>query len=112
MQAVLDGLRQSKNIPDGKRNHSLFHIGLEQSPHVDDFESLLDVMRTRNMECTPPLPDEEVVKAAQSAWKYQQEGRNLVGRGRSFVLSHQLFDRLDRESPDAWRLLSRLSLGA
>jgi hypothetical protein len=50
---------------------------------VDDFESLLDAMRTRNMYCQPPLADDVVVAKAMSAWRYEQEGRNLVGRGRA-----------------------------
>ena len=107
MHQVLDGLR-TKNILDGQRNHSMFRIGLKQAPFVDDVEDLKDVLRTRNMDCIPPMDDAELVKAAESAWKYQQEGRNLVGRGRAFVISHDLYDRIESESPDAWRLLTRL----
>jgi excisionase family DNA binding protein len=66
-----------------KRDNSLFRFGLEQAQHVDDFESLLDAMRTRNMYCQPPLADDVVVAKAMSAWRYEQEGRNLVGRGRA-----------------------------
>ena len=36
-------------------NHSF--ACLEQAAHADDFETLIDVMRTRNMESTTPLPD-------------------------------------------------------
>ena len=50
LHAMLDELR--KPIPEGKRNQSLFRMGLEQAPHADDFETLMDVMRTRNMDCT------------------------------------------------------------
>jgi Primase C terminal 1 (PriCT-1) len=81
LRVILDELR--KPIPSGKRNTTLFHIGLQQAEHTDDFETLLDVMRTRNMDCEIPLPDSEVIKAAESVWKYQIEGRNLVGKGRS-----------------------------
>ena len=107
MHQVLDGLRTNKLL-DGQRNDAMFRIGLQQAPFVDDLEALMDVMRTRNMDCIRPMDDEELVKAAESAWKYEQEGRNLVGRGRAFVISHDLYDRIDTENPDAWRLLTRL----
>jgi hypothetical protein len=50
-------LELRKPIPEGTRNQSLFRMGLEQAAHADDFETLMDVMRTRNMDCTVPLPD-------------------------------------------------------
>jgi hypothetical protein len=103
----LDDLR-TKKILDGQRNQSMFRIGLQQAPYVDDLEGLKDVLRTRNIDCIPPMDDQEVEKAAESAWKYQQEGRNLVGRGKAFVLSHELYDRIFIESPDALHLLLRL----
>ena len=56
--SMLDELR--KPIPEGKRNQSLFRMGLEQAAHADDFETLMDVMRTRNMDCTLPLPESEL----------------------------------------------------
>jgi hypothetical protein len=107
MYAVLDDLRR-QSIPEGKRNTSMFHIGLKHAAHADDFDTFLDVMRTRNMDCETPMPDAELLKAASSAWKYEQEGRNLVGRGKAFVISHDLFDRIEAHSPDAFRLLMRL----
>ena len=38
-------------IPNGRRNDTLFHFALEQAPNVDDLDALLDVVRTRNMDC-------------------------------------------------------------
>jgi hypothetical protein len=95
-------------IPKGKRNLTLFRAGLEQAAYVDDYQTLLDVMRTRNMDCKRPLADSEVIAAAKSVWKYQQEGRNLVGRGRCVVISHKLIDRLIPENQDAFILLTSL----
>jgi hypothetical protein len=109
IHAALDGLRSDNApIPEGKRDNSLFRFGLEQAQHVDDFESLLDAMRTRNMDCRPPLADDVVVAKAMSAWRYEQEGRNLVGRGRAVVLSHSTIDRVMAYSPDAFVLLTML----
>jgi hypothetical protein len=95
-------------IPRGKRNNTLFRTGLEQATYVDDYQTLLDVMRTRNMDCQQPLSDSEVISATKSVWKYQQEGRNLVGRGCAVVISHKLIDRLIAESQDAFILLTIL----
>jgi hypothetical protein len=106
LHVVLDELR--KPIPEGKRNQSLFRMSLEQAVHADDFETLMDVMRTRNMDCTIPLSESELENAARSAWKYEREGRNLVGRGKAVVLSHSLIDRVLGESHDAYILLSIL----
>ena len=72
LHVMLDDLR--KPIPEGKRNQSLFRISLEQAAHADDFETLMDVMRTRNMDCTVPLPESELEAAARSAWKYETGG--------------------------------------
>jgi hypothetical protein len=76
LHVMLDELR--KPIPEGKRNQSLFRMSLEQAAHADDFETLMDVMRTRNMDCTIPLTESELENAARSAWNYERKGRNLV----------------------------------
>jgi hypothetical protein len=68
--------------------------------------TLMDVMRTRNMDCTIPLPESEVENAARSAWNYERRGRNLVGRGKAVVMSHDMIDRLD--DPDAFYLMALL----
>ncbi len=96
-------------IPQGKRDGTLFHYALKQAPHVDDFDTLLDVLHTRNMDCDPPLPESVVVAKAQSAWRYQQEGRNLVGRGRALVTPHEIYDVLWQEDRDALALYLHLS---
>jgi len=106
LHVMLDELR--KPIPEGKRNQSLFRTSLEQAAHVDDFETLMDAMRTRNMDCSLPLPESELESAARSAWKYECEGRNLVGRGKAVVISHNTIDRVMARSPYAFILLTIL----
>jgi hypothetical protein len=106
LSVMLDELR--KPIPDGKRNQTLFRMSLEQAAHADDFETLMDALRTRNMDCTRPLPEFELEAVARSAWKYEVEGRNLVGRGKAVVLSHSMIDRVLGESHDAYVLLTIL----
>ena len=56
----------------------------------------------------PPLPDNSVISTAKSAWRYQREGRNLVGRGRSVVTPHSVVDELIGENQDAFVLLTLL----
>jgi Bifunctional DNA primase/polymerase, N-terminal/Primase C terminal 1 (PriCT-1) len=108
IHVVLDGLRHDTRIPEGKRNNTLFRFALEQARHSDTYDSLLDVMRTRNMDCEPPLPDEVIITTAKSAWRYEQDGRNLVGRGRAVVTPHSVVDELIGESQDAFVLFSLL----
>ena len=83
-------------------------MGLEQAAHADDFETLMDVMKTRNMDCTLPLPEAELESVARSVWKYETAGMNLVGRGKAVVLPHSLIDRVMAESYDAFLLLTIL----
>jgi Bifunctional DNA primase/polymerase, N-terminal/Primase C terminal 1 (PriCT-1) len=108
IHAVLDSLRTEARIEEGKRNNTIFRFALEQTRHCDTFETLLDVMRTRNMDCEPQLTDDVLVSTAKSAWRYEQDGRNLVGRGRAVVTPHALIDELIGESQDAFILLTLL----
>jgi hypothetical protein len=94
-------------IPDGIRNHTLFRFALRQAPHVDDLDALLDVVRTRNMDCLPPIPDAEVVKTATSAWRYEITGSNWVGRKAKAVTDLDEILAL-RHDPHAALLLSFL----
>lgn len=60
------------------------------------------------MDCEPTLPDDVMIATAKSAWRYEQEGRNLVGRGRAVVTPHTVVDALIRENQDAFVLFSLL----
>jgi len=108
IHVVLDRLRADARIPEGKRNNTLFRFALEQARHSDTYDAFLDVMRTRNMDCEPPLPDDVIIATAKSAWRYEQGGRNLVGRGRAVVTPHSVIDELIGESQDAFVLLTLL----
>jgi hypothetical protein len=71
---------QTRNhIPEGKRDDTLFRLLLREARHCDDFETLLDVGRTLNMNCVPPLEDNHVISKVKSAWNYETTGRNWVG---------------------------------
>ena len=108
IHVVLDGLRTEARIPEGKRNNTLFRFALEQARHSDNYDALLDVMRTRNMDCEPQLADDALISTAKSAWRYEQDGRNLFGRGRAVVTPHSVVDALIGENQDAFVLFSLL----
>ena len=103
---------KSPSLPSastGKRNDDLFNFALEQARFVDDFDDLLDVVDTANMELEDPLLEMEVKKLTSSAWGYQERGENLKGRGGSILIGHDLYDQLTCEShPDAFLLFAKL----
>jgi Bifunctional DNA primase/polymerase, N-terminal/Primase C terminal 1 (PriCT-1) len=67
-------------IPEGRRDDTLFRLLLREVKACDDFDTLLDVARTINMSCVPPLHDAQVVSKAKQAWAYEVSGNNWVGR--------------------------------
>ena len=74
-----DNSRLVAEVKQGQRNNKLFVMCLDAARHCDDFEALCDVATTRNSEFFPPLEDDEVMRTAASAWKYETEGRNYIG---------------------------------
>ena len=92
-------------IPLGMRNNTR-SLRPRTGIDVDDFNGLLDVVETRNMDELPS--GTEVIRAARSAWRYEQEGRNLMKRGRAVVIAHDVVDGLMHEDPDAFLLLIHL----
>src|SRR5207244_539347 len=98
----------TKSLSEGQRNHALFRHALRHARHVDDEDTLLDVVRTENEHaCAPRLPDTEVVRLVRSAWRYQVEGRNLVG-GKVVLASFNEIEDLASAHPDAFALLMML----
>jgi hypothetical protein len=108
IRVALDGLGSEEPITEGRRNNTVFRFALEQVRYCDTFDNLLDVLRTKNMDCEPRLADGHLVSTAKSAWRIEQEGRNLVGRGRSVLTPHWVVDKLIGQSQDAFVLLTLL----
>jgi hypothetical protein len=83
-------------IQEGERNLTLFRHLLHHAPLCDSVEALIAAGREFNhWHCVPQLPDAEVVKIAQSAWKIEREGRNLVaGPSGAVFLSYDVLDHL------------------
>ena len=53
---------------------------MKNAHHVDSFDDLLDVGRTFNDNCEPPMEDSEVMSAVRSAWEITERGRNRFGQ--------------------------------
>ena len=71
---------------EGQRNRALWWHCMEQAHSCDTFDDVLDVAQTFNEDsCIPPLGDDEVVRTAQSAWKYTEQGNNRIGRHGSWL---------------------------
>jgi hypothetical protein len=81
-----DNSRLVAEVKQGQRNNKLFTACLEAARRCDDFDALLDVAITRNMEFLPPLEEGEVMRTAASAWRYETEGRNYIGGHEGSVL--------------------------
>jgi hypothetical protein len=96
-------------IPKGVRNCTLFKQGLREVRHCDDFDALLDVLRTINMECIPTMSDAEVVKTAKSVWRYETTGTNWVGRKARASMDRDEILAFSRD-PDAALLLNLLKV--
>jgi hypothetical protein len=63
----------------GARNNQLWRH-CRNANHVDDFDALLDVARTFNDNCEPPMEENEVMTVAQSAWRITERGDNRFGK--------------------------------
>jgi hypothetical protein len=94
-------------VAKGGRNNELWRLCMRSARYCDDFDSLLDVARTRNEDFLPPLTDSEVVKTAHSAWGYTQRGENRFGRPGVFIDAKEAND-LILSDPDGFVLLAFL----
>jgi Bifunctional DNA primase/polymerase, N-terminal/Primase C terminal 1 (PriCT-1) len=82
-------------IQDGVRHNELFRHGLREVKACDTLDAFVDRLRWINeRSCDPPLPDADVVKTACSAWNYEQEGKNYVGRGKFLTTPAATFKAL------------------
>ena len=86
LHSVLDSLRRGP-IPHGLRNNTVFRRLLRQVRYCDDFDTLLDVARTLNMDCIPPMEDARLLNTAKKVWEYETTG-NLTCPGSHHPASH------------------------
>ena len=78
-EELLRRVERQNASPSKGHNDDLFKRLLRVAKRCDDFDSLLAEAREINMTFKPQLADEEVVKTAKSAWKYEG-GRPQLGR--------------------------------
>jgi hypothetical protein len=76
---------------------------MRAAKRCDTFNALLDVARTRNMECDTPMEENEVVKTALNAWGYEQENKNHYAQHGAYVHFKEALDMM--EYPDVLTLL-------
>jgi hypothetical protein len=103
----LPHIAASRGVADGARNNELWRHCMRNAHHVENFDELLDVARTFNDDCLPPMEDIEVITAAQSAWDYTVRGENRFGQFGAYV-PLDLVNRLATINPDALALLNVL----
>ena len=90
---------EHRKIAEGHRNGWLFSVCLREARNVDDLDALIDVGRTRNDECEPPLADAEVLGTCKSAWNYTIANRNFASSGGNVVVSRGRVETLCRVDP-------------
>lgn len=75
-----------KTVGEGARNMSLWRHCMRHAHCCDTLDDVIDVAQTYNDQaCIPPLPEEEVINVAKSAWRYTETGTNRVGQYGSWL---------------------------
>ena len=72
-------------VPEGRRNDALFAHCMRCARQCEDRDSLLDMARTFNARCLPPLPEDEVIQIVNSASGYTALGENRFGTKGSWL---------------------------
>ncbi|HXX82880.1 MAG TPA: bifunctional DNA primase/polymerase [Casimicrobiaceae bacterium] len=74
-------------VAQGQRNAWLFRAVMHFAVQGADLDTILNHARTCNSTCDPPLPEEEVRRVAESAWKMTARGDNWIGREQRVILN-------------------------
>jgi Primase C terminal 1 (PriCT-1) len=91
-------------VSEGQRNVAMYRHCMRHAHHYHDRNDLLDLARTFNVNCVPPLSDDEVMKTVNSAWRYTERGENRFGTTGSWLPT----DTVRQLAPDP-HLLSLLT---
>jgi hypothetical protein len=67
-------------VPEGQRNNGLYRHLMREAHRCENLNALITRGRDFNACCSPPLPDEEIMRTAQSAWNYTINGLNRFGQ--------------------------------
>ena len=94
---------EGRSINVGLRNIALFRQCLREAPHCDDLETLIDCAQSfADDYFVEPLRDAEIVKAAQSAWQMQAEGRNWVGSEGRVAIPKSFIKQIAADIDNKW----------
>jgi hypothetical protein len=83
--AVADDEPSLAVVSEGRRNETLFRHCMRHARICDDRDTLLEMARTFNERCLPPLSDGEVIEIVDSARRYTARGVNHFGRTGSWL---------------------------
>jgi Bifunctional DNA primase/polymerase, N-terminal/Primase C terminal 1 (PriCT-1) len=72
-------------VSEGRRNNALFAHCMRHAHHCDDRDTMIDMARTFNERCVPPLSDGEVIEIVDSARSYTARGENRFGMTGSWL---------------------------
>ena len=72
-------------VSEGRRNDTLFGHCMRHAHHCDDRDTLLEMARSFNECCVPPLKDGEVIEIVDSARRYTARGENRFGTTGSWL---------------------------
>ena len=98
--------RREPVAAEGERNNKLFRHCADQALYCDTLEDLVDVAKTFNANCVPPLGDAEVLRTARSAWKWTLGGKERHGM---VSVPRPAIEVLAPQHPDALALLTILA---
>ena len=111
-ETVKPSVNPSRNVAlIGKRNDAVFRLALALAHDAESQADLLAQARKANAElANPPLPDAEVQRAVDSAWRYKMADRLMVpGAGSAIILPAASIARLlAAGETDAMALLALL----
>jgi hypothetical protein len=93
-------------IKKGARNNWLWRECMKNARNRNTRDDLLDLARTLNERCTPPMEEAEIMTIAMSAWTYTEQGRNSFGQFGAWFAIEEIGSMLHDQ--DAFFLLAFL----
>jgi hypothetical protein len=90
------------------RNNSLWRRCMALANGCSSREELLEEAFLENSKLSSPLDNSEVDKLANSAWGYEETGRNWMSGGAIVAIKHSDVDEIMGEDPDAFLLMTKL----
>jgi hypothetical protein len=90
------------------RNSSLWRRCMVLANGCSTRKKLLEMAFFENSKLSSPLDGSEVERLANSAWGYEEAGRNWMSGGAVVAIKHSEVDEIMGEDPDAFILMTKL----